>query len=64
MIQSGVLFLLLAFVVPSGSPNERVNLRHLHDFNCELQAIACKKCKRTFDRKDHNGYYPFCGTKN
>lgn len=31
----------------------------------ELMAmIACKKCKRSFDKEAHNGYCPFCGENN
>jgi Zn finger protein HypA/HybF involved in hydrogenase expression len=26
--------------------------------------IACKKCKRSFDKVAHNGYCPFCGENN
>lgn len=26
--------------------------------------IACKNCKRSFDKEDHNGFCPFCGADN
>jgi len=26
--------------------------------------IACKNCKRSFDKEDHNGFCPYCGTDN
>ena len=29
-----------------------------------MAAIACKSCRKTFDKGDHNGYCPFCGADN
>lgn len=29
-----------------------------------FKTIACKECKRSFDKENHNGYCPYCGANN